>query len=319
VRQALSVLPDTLKDTYADMLDRVCCDDHKFVSQALLWVSFAKRPLKLCELNEVVVVEESDTEIDEESMLTSPDIILTMCKGLITLEMDQVSLAHSSVKEFLTSDWITSSKVARFTLHPSTADRIIMRKCLTYLCLKNFQSGYISSADLLQKRLEINPFLRYAADFWAVHGSSCVLNEEDRELVDRFFNTKMLPFRGNFGLWVQILIPEVPCSEIETTEPLYYAASFGLVSVVKAIVEFDSNASVDKRGGRFRSTPLFVACWRLNLPVVEILLEAGANPNIRDHSTGYTAFSLARSPRFRELEPILGRCSKFPEEAATLL
>ena len=287
------------------MLERVSLGDRKFVREALFWLSFAKRPLTLAELNEAVVLDETYTVLEDDSMLVSPRILLQICQGLIDLDMEWLNLAHSSIKEFLTSEWIRSSKVRYFSLNPSIADKALMRKCLSYLCLDNFQCGYTISNHLVRKRLETNPLLRYAAHFWAIHGASCNLDDDDRHLVNRLFETKRLPRRGNFGLWVQTLLPEAHYEEIKATQPLYYAASFGLIPVVKAILESDSNLEIDEPGGRNMSTPLFVACWRQQYEVVELLLRAGADPDIVDPSTGCTALSFARWRDFHYLETIL--------------
>lgn len=274
------------------MLERVSPSDQKIVRAALSWLCFTNWPLTLAQLNEAVVLDESDTVLEDDSMLVSPLILLQLCQGLIDLDMQTVNLAHASIKEFLTSEWILSSKVRYFSLDPSTADKTMMRKCLSYLCLDNFRCGYTTSRGLVWKRLKTNPLLRYAAEFWAIHATSCNLDDTDRHLINRFFDTKRLPRRGNFGLWVQTLIPEADCADIEATQPLYYAASFGLIAVVKTILESDPDVKIDAPGGRRRSTPLFVACWRRHYKVAELLLRAGADPHIEDPSTGLTVFSI---------------------------
>ncbi|KAJ6439052.1 Ankyrin repeat-containing domain protein [Purpureocillium lavendulum] len=268
--------------------------DQKLVREALLWLSFAKRPLTLCELNEAVVFEESYTSIDDYNLLISSRVIPRISKGLIELDNDQVYLAHSSIKELLTSDWIRGSKVRYFALDSGTAHKNVMRKCISYLCLDYFRCGYKTSDNLISDCLiKDRPLLEYAAHFWAVHGTSYNLDGADRRLITQLFHTERLPQKGNFGFWVQILIPDAGPEDIATTQPLYYAASFGLVPVVKAILGSVPNLELDSPGGRYGSTPLFVACWRRQYEVVKLLLEAGANTNVVDPSSGHTVFSFA--------------------------
>lgn len=300
--QSLHALPGTLRETYGNILERIPLTDWKYVREALLWLSFTKRPLALDELNEAVVQEETSTILDNDMRLVSPRILLQICQGLITQDRSgMVNLAHSSIKDFLTSEWIRSSRVRYFSLNCTTADNTLMRRCLAYLNLENFQSGYSPHNHAYIRRLRDYPFLRYSANFWALHGAASQFNEDDRQLVNRFFDTKSLPRRGNYGVWVQTLLgSELDVAAIEATHPLYYAASFGLVPVVKAIIASDSNIDIDARGGRYRWTPLFVACFRHQYQVVEILLEAGADPYIRDTS-GLTVFQLALAPKRRKL------------------
>lgn len=220
-----------------------------------------------------MVLEETSTALNDDMRLISPHALLQICQGLITQDRSgNVTLTHSSIKGFLTSEWIRSSGVHFFSLDPSTADQTVMRKCLAYLCLDNFRPGYTSSAASATDRLEAYPFLGYAAQFWAIHGASCQFEDRDRVLVNRLFETKCLPRRGNFGVWVQTLIPHTDVGSIEATHPLYYAASFGLVPVVNAILTSDPEVKINAPGGRFRSTPLFVACWRHNYEVADLLL-----------------------------------------------
>ncbi|KAI2718505.1 hypothetical protein DTO013E5_8163 [Penicillium roqueforti] len=302
IREALQTLPKTLRETYIHILERIPPSDWELSRNALFWLSFSKRSLTLPELSEAVILEKTCTYLDDDLRLVSPQILLDICQGLITQdEFRNVKLSHASIKDFLTSEWIRSSSVRYFSLNHETADQIIMRLSLTYLCLDNFLSGYTSSIDSIASREHEHPFLEYAAQFWATHGGSCSFDDRDYQLVNKFFNSQYLPRRGNFGVWVQALIPEVPTVAIETTNPLYYAASFGLVPIVKAILASVLSAEVDAPGGRYGSTPLFAACWRGNYETAELLLQAGADPYIVDTNSGLTIFSLPKSAEFSRL------------------
>ncbi|KAL1886818.1 hypothetical protein Plec18167_000753 [Paecilomyces lecythidis] len=306
IREALQTLPGTLRETYVQILERISPKDRELGRKALFWLSFSKRPLTLRELNVAVVLDEECTVFDEDLVLIPPGILLQICQGLITEdEFGHLNLAHVSIKDFLTSEWIRSSSVPFFSLDHETADKTIMQQCLTYLCLDNFRSGYVSSADSIASRQDENPLLEYASYFWASHCRGTDFDIRDRQLVNKLFESRSLPRRGNFGVWVQTLIPEVKISNFETTQPLYYAASFGLVPVVKAILASDPDVDIDARGGRFQSTPLFVACWRGYYEVVELLLQAGANPHLKDLGSGMTVLSLIKTRRHPRLQAIL--------------
>ncbi|PYI27857.1 hypothetical protein BP00DRAFT_428931 [Aspergillus indologenus CBS 114.80] len=310
IREALKTLPRTLGEAYIHMLERISPSDRDLVRNTLFWLSFSKRLLTLPELSEAVVLEEACTILDEDTKLISPRILLHICQGLITEdEFGRVNLAHASVKEFLTSEWIRTSSVRYFSLNSVTADQTMTRLCLTYLCLDNFRSGYASSFDEVAAREQEHPFLSYAAAYWATHGGACDFDEDDdRQLVNKLFNSRDLPRQGNYGVWVQTLIPEAELEVIETTHPLYYAASFGLVPVVRAILASVPDLKVDAPGGRYGSTPLFVACWRGHYEAAELLLQAGADPYLPDSGAGVTIFSLPHSDQFAQfLATVLSR------------
>ncbi|KAI2786524.1 hypothetical protein POX_g08910 [Penicillium oxalicum] len=302
MRLSLSNLPSTLREMYVNALERVDSNDVPLLRDALFWLSFVKQPLSLRKLNEAVVLEDDCTIIDEDMMLHPWDILLQIGQGLITTDqIGNVNLAHSSVKDFLTSEWIRNSKVSQFTLDPSTADAIMMRKCLQYLCLDNFKHGYRE----YRKHTKVRAFLQYAAYFWPVHASACVMGDAERDLVNRLFASRELPRRGQYGVWMETLIPGVEPAIVENTDPLYYAASFGMASVVKAILASDSTVNVNAPGGRVGATPLFAAAWRENNEVVEILLQAGADPTIVDPGTRMNVVELANWRHYRPLRNIL--------------
>jgi ankyrin repeat protein len=62
--------------------------------------------------------------------------------------------------------------------------------------------------------------------------------------------------------------------------PLYYAASFGIEHVVKALLE--QGAEVDATGGRLGATAFHAAALRGHVKVMDILFHNGADPNNLD-------------------------------------
>lgn len=304
MREALRALPGTLRETYVNTLERIPANDWKIAREALFWISFVKQPLTLRRLNEIVVLDETSMVLNEDMMLVPPHILLQICQGLITEDQDGcVILAHSSVKDFLTSDWIHSSRVSFFALDPKTADLKIMHGCLTYLCLDNFSHGYMTPETPLELR-EKHPFLTYAANYWPEHGSACGF--ADMDMVHKLFATRFLPGRGSYATWLQTLFREtIPSAKdhktIDATHPLYYASSFGMAPVVKSILASDPTVDVNAPGGRVGATPVWIASLRFKFDIVGILLDAGADPTIRDPGSGLNVLDLLR------MVPTLGR------------
>jgi ankyrin repeat protein len=54
--------------------------------------------------------------------------------------------------------------------------------------------------------------------------------------------------------------------------------------VIKILLETTPKLNVDARGSRAVSTPLHVACFRSQLEVVRLLLEAGADPTMKNNN-----------------------------------
>lgn len=301
VRRALQELPPTLEDRYADLLANISHGNRLPVRQALLWLAFAKRPLRLEELNEAVIVQDDQSAIDEEDRLCHPGLITEICRGLIDHHAGFVTLAHSSVARFLMTPDILSSKAAYFALGPDEGNRALMHMCLQYLSMDCFTSGPCRTANGLTQRLQSYPLLPYAATFWAVHANSLELDQIDVDRIMKLLQTHCLSTGGNYCSWLQILLPESNLRvvmRLQQIHPLYYAASFGLAKIVRLILENDKDIDIDIPGGRHGSTPLFVACWRGHFDVARILISAGADPTIVDN-VGLDVFDFLRACRAR--------------------
>jgi hypothetical protein len=288
----LKDLPSTLNETYAMLLARIPPHDRQLAINAFTWLSFTF--LTLRQLAEAVVLEETDRDLDDDLRLTDPNSIIEICGGLIQLEDGHVTLAHDSFRSFLLSDSIRSSSVSEFALDTVTANRKIMRKCLAYLLFDEFASGFLDSmADLVQ-RTRRYPLIEYAATSWPNHAGNTVLEPDDEDLILRLFATKSQPRGGSFDSWVQVLLGTVRPLSVQQTEPLYYAASYNMVPIVRLLLRPGSGVDINKPGGRFGSSPFAIACYRGHAEVAKMLLEAGADPAAVDGGTRRTALNMAR-------------------------
>ena len=290
----LSDLPATLNETYARILQRVPQSDVPLAYEALTWLAFSTRPLRLQVLSEAMVLHDSDRYLDDDCRLSNPNDALDICVGLAQVDDGYVTLAHDSIRSFLTSSWIRTSPVAHFALESTRANRQILRKCLSYLSFYEFEQGYVTSEGELTARLEKYPLLEYAATFWPDHLIADPPDPRDEKLILDFFATKANPGGGCFESWVQFLLMSLDIEAIRRTEPLYYAASYNMVPILKILLKPGSGVDVNRPGGRFGSTPLAIACFRGYTEAATVLLEAGADPNVSDGGTHRSAYSLAK-------------------------
>lgn len=308
MKSALDDIPATLNETYARILERMPEGDQPLAREALCWLCFSLMPMRLSEIAEAVVIEEGDTIIDSDSRLTNPEILIDICKGLISWapETGLVTLAHDSIRTFLTSDWIKTSPVSSFHLDPPSAHRTIMRKCLTYLQLTSFSDGPTAShTDLIRIKRD-HPLLSYATYYWPIHTERFPLLPQDETLILHFFNTSKKPNGANFASWVQFLLGTTDLPTIQRTEPLYYAASYNMVPILKILLRPEHNVDINKPGGRFGSPPLFVALWRGNAEATKLLVDAGADTNAVDAGSGTSVRVMAKHMRREHLLPPTG-------------
>ncbi|GIZ48237.1 hypothetical protein CKM354_001130500 [Cercospora kikuchii] len=301
VTKTLTQLPGSLDSTYINILRRIPPAVKPWVREALMWLSYAYRPLTLNELAEAVVIEAGQSSMDDSCRLQPPETVLRLCQGLISYSAatNTVSLAHSSVRATLESEIILDSDVSEFGMSRENCTPDIISKSLTYLLLDDFDPDSCN-CDHMQPCacFDSYPFLNYAGTMWAVHASMHLWNGNTfhgGELRQIF---KLLGMHKRdtdeksgqkFAMWMQVILGD-RTNSADAATPLYYAASFGLEPVVEimlsqGLVNFDDpsrSSYIDWKSGRNRSTPLEVACYRRQIEVAELLLEYGANPNSTD-------------------------------------
>lgn len=239
-------------------------------------LAFSTRPLSLAEICEYLQITPGLPSLDESKRLTNPKDVLSICGSLLHYSNGRILLAHHSVKSYLLSD--IKGEAAYCRLDASEAHRSIARKCVAYLSLKDFDSGPCADKDEVYNRYRRYPLLGYASRNWALHAQNLQDLGEPLWAVLKPFLFSSGFGRGNFLAWVQLLIPS--SKNISQTPPLYYAASFGLTTVVKYILE--AGADVEVHGGRCGATPINIASFRGCKDVVKLLLEYGADPFAND-------------------------------------
>ncbi|KAF7174678.1 hypothetical protein CNMCM7691_003364 [Aspergillus felis] len=286
VGRALEKIPEDLNRTYELILCQIPPRCRDLAKEAFLWITYSREALILPTLDEALVIEKGDRFLDDECRLFDQNLILQACQGLIVHDevTGVVTLTHSSVKTYLTSDDIKHGPASFSSLNELTAARNIYQKCLTYILFDAFQAPCMDIVSL-NERLEHFKLLSYAAQAWAQH-CGChaptgfhLTKSEINKLMD-FFQTRKLKNGGNFASWVQVIQRGVPSKDDQKTEPLYYASLFGIFPVVNRLIANGAQINIpDKRTG---ATAIIAATFNGQLAVVKKLLEAGADPCVED-------------------------------------
>ncbi|KAA8571542.1 hypothetical protein EYC84_001542 [Monilinia fructicola] len=140
VRKALNSLPEILDKTYDDALKRIAegqdANRRSLAMNILMWLSCAKRPLTVRELQHAMAITELDTgenELDEDDFYDQ-DLLLTVCTGLVVIDPESgvIRLCHFTLQEYLERH--------RAKYFPN-AQVLITRACIRYLSLENFKEG----------------------------------------------------------------------------------------------------------------------------------------------------------------------------------
>jgi hypothetical protein len=309
IRKALAAgLPKNLNQTYDQILSGIDESHQIEVMKTLRAVTVTAGPLTLGEIVEILAVDLDSTPpvFELDSRLLDPRNILSMCSSLVTTTAytlprwsgvggrDQrlvLKLAHASVADYLTQSNHTSN--SEFHFSKLSARLFMAQACIGYLMNPEFSNGYDKTQ--YKPRMAAYPLLKHCTLYWPRYlkrendDPEDYLDQRTKDIVQMFLATSKMPNGGNFAFWVGTLIPNSPLNYIKNTQPLYYAASFGLIEVVRIILETEENIDIDALGGRAHSSALHVAVYREHIDVVRLLLEKGADPNL-PNNIGETPF-----------------------------
>ncbi|KAL8673773.1 MAG: hypothetical protein Q9168_001834 [Polycauliona sp. 1 TL-2023] len=298
IKKALEQLPPTLDGTYERILKAIEPNDAIEAYRILQWLAFAERPLLLEEVAEAAVTRGDGGPIDPEDRLFDSFEVMRICKSLVSLSDDTLSVcgkvvsgrfvrfAHFSVKEYLLSSRVLEGNAEAFHIDIEASHRQIGQSCLSILLQNNEHS-----------QDQRPPLVRYAAEFWFEHFRkfrSCNHNTSlFQPLLAGLFVNSPSAFQ-NWLLWYDVNIrrghglPAVTRRLDSAPSPLYYAAFLGLDEPLKLLLV--SSVDINAYAGRY-GTPLIAAASQGHESIVKLLLDHGAEVDAEGSSVFSTALS----------------------------
>ena len=242
----------------------------------LLWLSHAKRPMTVPELQHAIAV---DTEADQINELTDPDFFVDCCFGLVVRvkETNVIRLVHQSVNEYLQSH--------RGSLFPN-GHETITRCCIWYFI--RYQAGYQARRERFarlnnQGVASRAPFFPYATAYCMAHAVDAT-EPSIAEYIRSQFSTPSIidtwveavrtfpnPFFVVGNSWDGFTNPRRALNRGATL--LHIAAIFGIDLLMEALLEQpEANPNAQDSQG---VTPLMAAAGCGHKLVVESLLARG--------------------------------------------
>lgn len=302
VHHALTSLPRGLSGTYNQILDRILPENQMLVTRALRWLAHAMVPLGLTELVEAIAVDESTPSLDGLQKLIVPEDIPHICGSLVRRSevTGMLSLAHSSVYDFLTVARSKSHHPSPYHI-PSGPSKVVLAKtCLIYLSFPDFNvvvmQAKMDPHSYEESTLNIAgagpladcPFFDYTLRNWWKHLPSTqeALDEVWPSLI-QFFDIEL----GNFGSLIMLL------HRLEGTYkypfamlPIHFCATHGLNLVLYRLLdEVITDLEWKVEDGR---TALHMAVENGHEHVVQHLLSQGADADA-ESVDGRTPLQLA--------------------------
>ena len=293
VSRALDVLPEGIDKTYSEAWHRVCTqipDRADLGKRILLWIIHATRPLRVQELRHAIAIEDNDEEIDPDGLLDA-EKLTSFCAGLVVVDRRRglFSLVHPTTQEYFDKH--------KEVLFPAGHEHIAA-KCITYLCMKPFRDeGALDNLGAFYKRRWTCYLLGYTAVNWGFHAAMAGSEKAKDHSVSLLNNE---PVRA--AAWQALQLNTAGAQDIGPEWPrahggyqavfdasksfsvaIHIAAYFGLISVVKSLLELGTD--VDQLDGTGRS-PLHWAITGKQNKMLKLLLEHGANANA-ERTEGY--------------------------------
>lgn len=288
---AMKHLAPTLDETYKRILDNIDEESKETARRTLLWLALSKRPLRLSEVAEAVIIQIRTFEIDDDERLMDPHVLLETCDSLIQIQNDEiVSFAHYSVKEFM-----MSGRACSFNIDGILSEQELAESCLTYLLLNEMMDDGPHEPRDICGILDHLPLWEYAScHFW---GHATVSGVEDR-IFDLIIKYLLPGSTEKSEAFLQIFhgysLRDYYRSSItarkyvtphlrnlaewkEAFRSLHIAAALNLVQSAKRML---SQQTVDVNTSSYTlSTPLLAATMGCNEDMVSLLLEWGASAN----------------------------------------
>ena len=207
VRRALKTLPKTLDETYERILTNIPDHHVEDVRRVLQCLICSFYPLDLKEVAEIVAIDTAEPYYDPENRYPSPRELLSVCSGLVStrtskrragifqedkFKIEELRLAHFSVKEYLVSDRVNLGAASKYKLNELSCHGTLADLCISYLLhfkeviydrqsvtktsdpeaqeswdkqLGTDRGGHFKDPHLCEE----NPFAPYAAMFWSTH------------------------------------------------------------------------------------------------------------------------------------------------------
>ncbi|KAH8820079.1 hypothetical protein F5884DRAFT_865727 [Xylogone sp. PMI_703] len=314
IKEALLKLPSGIYETYDEILYQLCSknpDAVEDIVQMLYWLLGSMVPLTLEELAEAISIRPEDDSLDESGIVTDLLDLAASCGSLVTvrtIETDSgliqdlrgprislITLAHTSVEEYLKSGKIGRGLMDMFHMDMGAIHLKLARVCLQYVGFDDFREPmnlprtddvqamkrtvFRQIPDLnaerrvLQERVSRYALVDYASRYWSDHlrQTEVPLDEDTLPLLKWFmeaYNDKQ--YQGKYISWQQMYHRDI-VFYCPNRPPLFYAIEFRINSLIEMLTPTDVNQLIGDMA------PLHVAASCGNLEAVKMFLARGAS------------------------------------------
>ncbi|KAH8195216.1 hypothetical protein TruAng_010616 [Truncatella angustata] len=282
--KALEDLPRTLDETYERILANIPSAHKHYTIRILQFLTYSEKPLRLDEAVDAIAVDIGEdatirSRFDPQDRLPVPQEITRYCSSLVILVeregkyneeriVEEVQLAHFSVKDYLTSNRLEKETAQHLEQRVARTSMAIV--CLSYLLEPKPETDTIG----------LFPFSRYSARYWMGHAAVGDCNHQQMVALA----TYILSNASKLKSWCRLYDPDRPwadrpenISQRNHIAPgLYYASLGGLSHCVKSMVA--DKTDVNAQGGHYGNA-LQAASSKGHREIIQMLIDAKAEVN----------------------------------------
>jgi ankyrin repeat protein len=287
IRSALADLPDGLDETYKRMLLGIDKQKRNLARRLFQCLLVSIRPLRVEELAEILAIQFDEAAPPSFNAAWRPEnaeeAVLSACSSLISFVDREgrrvVQFSHFSVKEYLTSERLTTAeeRLSYYHILLEPAHTILAHASLSVLLQLDDKTD--------RNAIDHFPLAPYAARYWFDHAKNRNVSSQIQGVMERLFNPAMPYFAAWVWLydidhhWIQSMSTIHPTQP--EAKPLYYASLCGFSALTEHLIAAHS-PDINSRGGS-HTTALHAASVKGHLQVTSLLLRNGADPDSRDH------------------------------------
>jgi ankyrin repeat protein len=287
VRGILEALPDTLDETYEQVLREINKANRDHARRLLQCLTVALQPLRVEELAEVLAIDFNAPAHGGIPQLNPNwrwadhhQAELSTCSSLIAIvddgDFQVVQFSHFSVKEYLTSDRLaySSRDVSRYHVLLEPAHTILAQACLGVLLRLDDSVTRRNAGDI--------PLVKYGAQHWFDHARFENVASRICDTMEYFFDAD----KPHWTAWSQVQMVDESLDEFSFDGgangafPLYYASLGGFYDLAEHLVGKHPE-HINARGGLVVA-PLVAALFRKDFKVAKLLHQYGADVHVRD-------------------------------------
>ncbi|KAK1486328.1 pfs domain-containing protein [Colletotrichum tamarilloi] len=284
VDETLASLPSDLPSTYERILMNMDAKSAARVRGVLVALAFARRPLQVSEVMNIISISIKDYPRAKKSKNTVYlNQLLSLCSSIVSISTSgegetkkrEMRLAHASVKDYLVSEHLRNGPASAFYTTPGQGHLFMAAKGVACLLDQNDVSRFGPHT------LEEVPFLLYSALNW-VHHARDANTESDRGSLDDLIFALLHHKDGAYINWHRVAGCHGPATPVEG-----YAWDIHIRDGSKLVDDGRPATKERLLNGHYIDRPLHHAIqWNL-WRVVQRLLDAGHDPN--GHSKGSRA------------------------------